>query len=100
MTHILQGSVMLGSSQPRQKMYGVGDDEKSIYHQARKEAYKLMSRDSFHRFVREDEYQALDRDRERKRDRDLFVCLSALSICLSIYIELSICRSVDPSVSI
>ena len=36
------------------KMYGVGDDEKSIYHQARKEAYKLMSRDSFHRFVRED----------------------------------------------
>ena len=55
-----------------------------------------MSRDSFHRFVREDEYQALDRDRERKRDRDLFVCLSALSICLSIYraVDLSICRSI------
>ena len=27
--------------------------------QARKEAYKLMSRDTFRRFVREDEYQCL-----------------------------------------
>ena len=34
-------------------MYGVGDDEKSVFHQARKEAYKLMSRDSFRRFVRD-----------------------------------------------
>ena len=66
MTRTLHGSTMLGPSQTTRypSIYQV---RKEAYNpnpnpnpnQARKEAYKLMSRDTFRRFVREDEYQCL-----------------------------------------